>query len=62
MGQSSVIGAWSSGSLVIGKGWESATPWVEAFWQEAKRCNLDVDGFSPAVQARELFVCTRQHD
>ena len=62
MGQSSMMGAWSSGSLVVGKGQESTTPWAEAFRQEAKRFNLDVDGFFPAVRARESFVCTRQHD
>ena len=54
------MGAWSSEALVVGKGQEDATPQAEAFQREATRYNLDVGRFSPAVRARESFVCTRR--
>jgi len=56
------MGAWSSETLVVGKGREDATPQAEAFQREATRCDLDVGRFSPVVRAKEPFVCTGQHD
>ena len=62
MEQSTMMGAWSSDALVIGKGQEDAILQAEAFRRNTMWYSLDTGRFSPTAQARESFEFTHQHN